>query len=947
MQRMIPRCLLTLSFIFSTLHIHAADMGFMPIVTNYTQADYKGGMQNWSCTQADDGTMYFGNNKGLLSFDGYNWTFHALPSNGVVRSVMADGNRVYVGTYTDFGYFERNAEGKFEFTSLWVKGYQAHNDEIWKIVKAPNGHIYFQSFCSWFDYDGKNVIPHYTPTQLPLYFFPLDNRQVYVQMINGGLSVLQNDRFKPFLRRADYGNDDIVGIHSLPAETLLLVTARNGLFTCKGGIVKPLKTRIDAELKANQVNKATMIGTGTLVLGTILNGVYAINLSTSELLWHYNMENSLKNNTVLGLLTDRSNNIWVALDNGISLIHTALSVTVMRTDKLRQPIGMVYGLSIRRPYMYIATNQAVWLYDMDAKDIKPVSNSGGQNWYVHAFGNQVFSGHNLSTLSIEGTHAVPLPTSREGSTCMKLHHLGGEDVLIESGYYSLRVYNKVNGRWVMSHTVSGFQSPILEFEIDNSGTIWASHISKGLYQIELSKDLTHVLRSRYHGALVKDGIHSQIHVMKIRGRVVFSYQDKLYTYDDLHRRIVPYQELSDLSSHGFISSTQIDNNSFWTSDLNAFTLFNYDGKRYIKERYIPYEMFGLEVNTSGVAQYVDNQDTYFFLNNGIGRFRLDADKQEDPEFPLRIVEVTSTDKDYKTVYLSCKDSASNSIKGDNIRLVLSYPNYNHRQLTFKIKLEGNGKTVETEQDQPVVTFNSLGYGSYLLTVSVVDTAGKTLATTSYRFEHDVPFYLSVWAILLYVVVLYFLIRGYITWRTNKIVRRNQHIAEKELMEQNLKVLEQKQIIAHQQQIIMENELTNKGKELASLALQIATQSSNAESLREELLEKKRKGELTAKDFEKLITAVGSTNDTEAWNIFQQNFDLIHKNFFRNLRHRYPDLTPTDLKFCALLRLNYNTKEIVKFTRLTVRGVEGARYRLRKKLGISNEQSLTDFLIELE
>lgn len=89
------------------------------------------------------------------------------------------------------------------------------------------------------------------------------------------------------------------------------------------------------------------------------------------------------------------------------------------------------------------------------------------------------------------------------------------------------------------------------------------------------------------------------------------------------------------------------------------------------------------------------------------------------------------------------------------------------------------------------------------------------------------------------------------------------------------------------------------------------------------------------------------NTDKAWDIFQQNFDLIHKNFFRNLRTRYPNLTPTDLKFCALLRPNLNTKEIANYTNLSVRGVEGARYRLRKKFGIEGDASLTDFLIDMK
>jgi DNA-binding CsgD family transcriptional regulator len=232
-------------------------------------------------------------------------------------------------------------------------------------------------------------------------------------------------------------------------------------------------------------------------------------------------------------------------------------------------------------------------------------------------------------------------------------------------------------------------------------------------------------------------------------------------------------------------------------------------------------------------------------------------------------------------------------------------------------------------------------------VVALSVDGEVLGKATYRFERVVPFYFSFWAILIYAVLCYLMIRQYINWRTRKIIRRNQHQAQEEMMRQNLKMLEQKQIIAAQQKIIMENELTTKSKELASMAFKVAVQKNKSDVLREELLEKKRKGVLTDKDFKDLITKSEGGDSEEVWDIFQQNFDLIHQNFFRKLRSRYPNLTPTDLKFCALLRLNLNTKEIAKHTNLTIRGVEGARYRLRKKLGIKNKQSLTEFLIDLK
>ena len=78
---------------------------FMPIVTNYTAKDYQAGLQNWALAQGKNGEMYIGNNTGLLCFDGYTWSKYQMPGNQLVRSILIDGDRIYVGTYEDFGYF--------------------------------------------------------------------------------------------------------------------------------------------------------------------------------------------------------------------------------------------------------------------------------------------------------------------------------------------------------------------------------------------------------------------------------------------------------------------------------------------------------------------------------------------------------------------------------------------------------------------------------------------------------------------------------------------------------------------------------------------------------------------------------------------------------------------------------------------------------------------------
>ncbi|MCD4695351.1 MAG: tetratricopeptide repeat protein [Bacteroidales bacterium] len=81
-----------------------------------------------------------------------------------------------------------------------------------------------------------------------------------------------------------------------------------------------------------------------------------------------------------------------------------------------------------------------------------------------------------------------------------------------------------------------------------------------------------------------------------------------------------------------------------------------------------------------------------------------------------------------------------------------------------------------------------------------------------------------------------------------------------------------------------------------------------------------------------------------WEEFELRFNQIHSNFYKNLKQNFPQLSASDKKLCAFLRLNMTTKEISAITHQSVKSIETARSRLRKKLNIVNsELSLNQFL----
>ncbi|NOX85972.1 MAG: tetratricopeptide repeat protein [Chlorobi bacterium] len=94
---------------------------------------------------------------------------------------------------------------------------------------------------------------------------------------------------------------------------------------------------------------------------------------------------------------------------------------------------------------------------------------------------------------------------------------------------------------------------------------------------------------------------------------------------------------------------------------------------------------------------------------------------------------------------------------------------------------------------------------------------------------------------------------------------------------------------------------------------------------------------------RIIKKLEQQNSDKCWEEFETRFKKIHHNFYKKLHDNFTGLTPNDLKLCALLKLGMNTKEICSVTFQSVRAVEAARLRLRKKLKLTVGENLSVFL----
>ena len=923
---------------------------FMPLVTCYSLQENSCATQAWDATQDKSGILYFGTTDGLLTFDGVKWDHYSVPGISIIRSVKAINDKIYIGAYEEFGYFERDEYGVPEYHSLnsLLKDYKYRDDEFWSITEQ-DGKIYFQSFRSVFCYDGKEVGTLQIDGKGPLNLSAV-NGKLYTQVIYAGFSKYTGTDYEEVISRGTIGNTDVVKALPFTDKSILLCTEKDGLYQISANRhVRKFTTEADAELKSHCINRAIRMKDGTIVLGTLRNGVYGISPS-GEVMWHYNIENGLGNNTVLNLMEDKSGNVWVMMDHGISLIHSSLSYSFLKPDAGEPYIGMTYAMNRTGDKLYLGTNQGLYWYSFSKKTIHSCEDLRSQIWYINNIDGQNLIGGGTVSAEIDGENITNFTTN--GSTDLKKGRIHNQEVLVESSYYALRIHKRQkDGKWGLSHEVKGFGAPIRQLEIDNDGSLWCAHSAQGVMHVELTSDLNKVESIELFKDAGPGHTRSTSFVMKIRGQIIISDGDSLYRYDSASKSLKLFSALyKDLQTTPEIySSTPVNDRQFWLSSRKSYSLIEYRDGHYYRMLTVPLDHLTLQSNGVNNKVYVDDsKNCYLALNNGIGFINLGQERQRKLQPAMTIASVEHINEKGVPERLKLKTDIDNLTESrGNISFRLSYPSYNFRAPRFMYKLEGPEIYTNTTEN-PEISYVGLKHGDYTFYASMIDEAGDAIAYVNYNFTVTRPTYLSYWAMSGYTLAIVALGIALSKLYTRRQIKRQRHVHEIERVAQNVKILEQERIISEQQKQLLQNELDLKSKELASMALEAGYKGQVIENLRETITGQRRKGQLDSQEIDNLIKTINSYIDnTEFWNIFHNNFDLIHENFFRNLRQRFPELTPTDLKFCALMRLNMSTKDIASFTNLTIRGVETERYRIRRKLGLDSKESIVQFLIDFK
>lgn len=899
-------------------------------VVNYSRHEYHGANQNWMACQSRSGWMYFANNGGLLEYDGAHWATYRLPGEAKLRAVCAVGDSIFVGALGQFGVFVRDAKGRLAYRRLSSAAGEKTN--VWAIHHM-GGDTYFRADDTIYVNSSATAIAAgvgYTCTI---------GGRLYAAT-REGLKVLSSGRMLLLKGAAGARSDRVVGIVAQGGR-LLVVTHSDGLYAYDGLRMTPLSTAADELLRGRRLSCAAVSG-DMLALGTMKDGVILVDLRRRQA-EHLSLGEGLQNKTVLSAAFDRDGNLWLTLDNGIDCIPMRSPLTFLSSS--HSPVGSGTCSMSFGGRLYLGTNQG--LYVAEGATVRPVEGTDDQVLALDTVGGWLFCGGRKFFVGFDGRRMLRFAGARGVWGVRAL--AGRDDALVVGDYWGLKILRREGDGWRLEGPVAGFDvSAKTIFTERGSGAVWVANKEKGLFRLTLSDDLRRVatVSCRNDAALPRG---QNVAIASVDGQTVVASRQGLMRYDTTHDRLEPYGELERrLAGHtAYTYIMQDGDGRIWYATDGALHVYDGSGS----SAFLQDEL--LE-DFESVSLLPDGQHAVVGTQEGFARLAiLPADSIRDRRHVEPIVSRLIIGGGTDTVSYGNTQPIRIAYGHNSVRMELSAAGSDPTQsVLYSCRLDGADRQWSPYSTRRTKEYALLPPGRYTFRLRAMTPGSHEVGQTSLTFTILPPWYRTWWAYAGYVVLMALIVgwgvrraqesRRRLIARTNARMERQQEafLKESEQKDQTIEELReekleielrsrQEELVRSRMNVVRKNEMLQEIRKTA-ISLSASISEDNLPAIKRKVV----------RLIGQIDTNIEHDDDLEA---FRGSFDAVHHDFLRKLGERYPSLSYRERMLCAYLRMNLMSKEIAPLLNISTRGVEIGRYRLRRKLGLDEGESLADFL----
>lgn len=940
--------------LLSFAQIYGSTLPGLPLIRNYNPEEYSGGIQNWQISQDRKGIIYVANNFGLLQFDGNDWHQFNVTNATKMRSLAINENgRIYAGYQGDFGYFEADSIGQLNYVSLKSKIPEKYReiDETWKTYFIK-GKAYFCTFSYVYVYEDDQIRVIDPQSILDISFE--SKNKIYSHIPSKGLHVIENGRFHSKEHMTFFSDKIVSSVTSIDENNLLITTSRNGIWLLGPKGIRPFNRNLNALFEETFINCALLLSNGNLAIGTQNNGIYIIDLE-GNILINVNKERGLLSRTILSIFEDQNKNIWVGQNNGISFLEVQSPFREIN-ENIGLP-GTGYSAISSQNDLYLGTNNGVYSFDGEPQE---VSGSEGQTYFLQEVSGNLILNHNEGAFFINDNKAENFFNNTGSWMFVKWFNY-----YFQGAYDGIYVYrNNLNNK---VGKINSFYESSRILTLDKDSILWVSHGYKGLFKISLSRE--RLLDPKIEFFNRENGLPTNLQntITKIDGEIKVISEEGILNYDYKSKTFSQDSILSSYFNGSQVNVMKPDvfGNIYFITNTSLGFLEKIGPNNYVKHDQSFNKVRKLLNDDLPNINIINANQVLFGAKEGFVLFdRNNFYEQSEEKFYTLIRDVYNS---YDTLFTYLAGnmhlngrSGTHSIpeinyKQNNITFRFSSTSYSTTtNPQFQYKLEGFNKEWSEWTNVNSKDYTNLREGEYIFQVRSKNALNQISEVEEFKFTVLSPWYRSPMAYIIYVVLSLTALISLMVVLDKRYEKEKQKLDRKRLEEIGEKEKQLDTITKQSESEIeqlknekLQSEIDYMNSELATNTMHLLNKNEFINGVKSNLesVVKKSTNEEVKSNIRKIVKEIEkNVQDEDDWANFQIHFDKVHGDFSKRFQTEYPKLSPQDVKLSTYLRLNLSTKEIANLLNISVRGVEIARYRLRKKLNLERSQNLTEFIL---
>lgn len=750
---------------------------------NYPPQEYHAAPQNWAVTQAPNGVMFFGNNEGVLEYDGANWRVLRTQNQTTLRSLAVTPEGViFLGARGELGYLVPNETGRLEVRSLLNFLPENNRDfsDVWTAFAIGDA-VYFQTEKYIFRFrkatSSAPEVKVWTAQDRFHLLFRV-GKDLYVRHWSVGLQKLnEKDEWQTVPGGEQLADERVYSVLPYDAKRLVVATRTRGLLLYDGQKFSPFAQKLKETFNAARIYCGLLLPDSSFAYGTAMRGVFIVD-KNGRVKKNIDEIDGLYDNEVFGLFIDREYGLWTVLNNGISRVEALSPLTVINTGLE----GSVQSVMRHKDRLYVATTQGVFSANAKGEDESPrfssVKGIANQCWKLKEIKGRLLLGARDGLYAIDGETCKPIFKTDQAVFDILISKKHSEEILYLATGTGLQTLIWKKNEWKPGAKVKNLNEDLRSLAEASDGTLWVGTSYLGVKRIDFTSEVTENVAVRSYGQNSGLPALNENYVVMLDGLPTFSCRDGLYYYDVQTDKILKDKRFDisgrDLAEFRILNADRP--NQSWllaknrvTKQYETFRLSaRPDGKKaaeaapYLKAgRFIAQEL------------YVEPDGTIWLgTSEGVARYRPSKSKTVRPAFQALIRRVTiDEDSVLFDGYGARKPTLAHGFK--TLHFEFAAPHFEESDaVEYRYSLKGYDENWAKWAPSGARDYTNLPEGEYVMQVEARNHYGEISPAATFSFVVLPPWYRTYWAYFCYLAVGATAVWAAFRWRLQRIKSEN-------------------------------------------------------------------------------------------------------------------------------------------------------------------------------